>query len=166
MLKLKSTTISVKDNSEELKKAVMSIKEGPYVKAGILSETNQTLDDGITLAGIASVQEFGTNRAGPNNNTVIPQRSWLRSTMIEQRPLFTEATKKALLNIALGGDVFKELGKIGLTIEVQLKKKMGSNIPPPNAPSTIAAKGSSTTLINTGRTRAAISSKVVLPGEE
>ena len=59
----------------------------------------------------------------------------------------------------------KALGVIGARIQGDIQQRISSNVPPPNAPSTIAAKargsGSATTLINYGQLRGTVHFAVV-----
>lgn len=55
-----------------------------------------------------------------------------------------------ILNKALQKAWGESLQKFGLVAEIKITEKILSNIPPPNAPSTIKNKGSSQTLIDTG----------------
>lgn len=133
---------------------VKEMKEKPYIKIGIMESAGST-EDGITIAGIASVHEFGSKSAG------IPERSFIRSTMDEKRDKFLNITAAALIKIGDGADVTQQLGIIGLYIASEIKKKIVSKIPPPNAPETIKRKGSSTPLIDTGRMLNSITHLVV-----
>jgi hypothetical protein len=55
-----------------------------------------------------------------------------------------------------GKPMTPELQKLGAFGAAKIQDQIASNMPPPNAPSTIAQKGSSGTLIDTGRLRQSI----------
>jgi hypothetical protein len=104
-------------------------------------------DAGATVAQVASWNEFGTGH--------IPARSFIRATIdLNEKPLNALSAK-------LGQGVV--LGKFGAGQALQLigehavgliKQRIADGIAPPNAPSTIARKGSSTPLIaHTGTLR-------------
>ncbi|MDH7597550.1 MAG: hypothetical protein QHG98_07435 [Methanothrix sp.] len=50
-------------------------------------------------------------------------------------------------------------------LEIAVVKKILSNIPPPNAPSTVRKKGSSKTLVDTGAMVGAVTHRVSVEGE-
>lgn len=167
VIKSKMSTREIDKGFKEFQNQVQRMKREPIIKAGILAEdANKETDGPLNLAGIAAVNEFGTNRAGPNRNTVIPERSFIRSTMDSERATFIRMTKNALTNISLGGDIFRELGRIGLAISSAIKKTITDLRDPANSPRTIAGKGSSNPLIDKGRMRASINHKVVFSDEE
>lgn len=55
--------------------------------------------------------------------------------------------------------------KAGVNLRNEIVKKIHSNIPPPNAPSTIKAKGSSKTLIDTGEMWRSVDTQVIQEDE-
>lgn len=55
--------------------------------------------------------------------------------------------------------------KAGVNLRNEIVKKIHSNIPPPNAPSTIKAKGSSKTLIDTGEMWRSIDTQIIQEDE-
>ena len=108
---------------------------------------------GLTVAEVASIHEFGRG---------VPERSFLRATIdINQRRL-----DSLLLRLAAGvmagkltaGHALELMGEtaVGMVIE-----RIDDHIPPPNAPSTIARKGSSTPLIDSAQLKGSITYKVV-----
>lgn len=116
---------------------------------------------GENVATIAAKNEFGVG---------VPERSFLRSTFdlngddygkYVSRGLGKEILRAAESKSALAPDSSLTLKRIALKVEGDIKKRIGDRqIPPPNAPSTIAHKGSSTPLIWTGQMRRAITSAV------
>ncbi len=56
--------------------------------------------------------------------------------------------------------------KVANSLRNDIIEKINSNIPPPNAPSTIKAKGSSHTLIDTGEMRRSIDFRVIGESDE
>lgn len=100
----------------------------------------------LTVAKIAMVNEFGTSK--------IPERSFFRSTLNEQKKKLKAKIKGAAARVASGKQDKKQaLGLIAEWLVLQFKNKIQENVPPPNAESTIARKGSSHTLIDTGQMR-------------
>lgn len=106
------------------------------VRVGILG------NDDSELATYVRANEFGTSR--------IPERSYLRSTMVKP-----SAIKRIVqAGVALtkpGADTKTVLEVVGVVAvgEVQEQIRRGDYVP--NAPSTIARKGSAKPLIDTGR---------------
>ena len=62
-------------------------------------------------------------------------------------------------------EVKQVVKKAGVNLRNEIVKKIHSNIPPPNAPSTIKAKGSSKTLIDTGEMWRSVDSQVIQEDE-
>lgn len=148
--------VKVKDNGyDSYFKAVKDLN-GSGIKVGLLA----AVGDKVLTKGI--VNEFGTSRAGRGGNVTIPERSFIRSTYnrnykkVSKRfgQIFGSFTKK---NYA----VIPKLKLIGLEQENETKKTITDMKSPPNKKSTIAAKGSSHPLIDTGELRSKISSEVI-----
>lgn len=107
-----------------------------------------------TIAGIATRNEFGID---------VPERSFLRATVDANNDRYA-----GILATQLGAVVDgKQTAEGGLKIlgaaavrDVQVRIRGG--IQPPNSPVTIAAKGSSVPLIDTGRLRQSIDWQVVM----
>lgn len=100
----------------------------------------------LTNVEIGLIHEFGAPKAH------IPERSFLRSTFAEQREKVIQVAAKAAQKVYADESGFeRRLGQIGLYLAAEVKKKIVSKIAPPNAPSTIARKGSSTPLVDTGQ---------------
>lgn len=132
-----------------------------YVTVGVQGDQAGQTDgkSGATLAEIATANEFGTDR--------IPARSFIRSTMDESRADIANVQQRAFAAVVTGQrSVHDGLSLIGMAAQAKIQAKISSNIPPPNAPSTIAAKGSSSTLIDTGQLRQSISFEVHVDGKD
>jgi len=141
---------------KELKK----LEDNPFVKVGIQQDASHP-DDGESLLVIASSNEFGTN------NGHIPERSYMRSTFDEQKKATDAFILKGYDNIMKQKTtVERVLGQLGAFFKGQVQKKMADLTTPPNAESTIKAKGSSNPLINTGFLRQSIKEKVILKGDK
>lgn len=116
-----------------------------YVKAGLLGgDKDYRPGEAITNVQLGLVHEFGTDH--------VPERSWIRSTFEEKRAEYVELLKKLLVPVYEGKwGITRALGIVGARMASDQKKavKTGAGIPPPNAPSTIEAKGSSRPLVDT-----------------
>lgn len=102
---------------------------------------------GENIAGIAAIHEFGAPKAH------IPARPFFRSAFTgdggNALRAFTERLARAVVSERV--DVPQALGLLGAWAASAIKRRIRSNIPPPLALATIKRKGSSKTLIDTGR---------------
>lgn len=118
------------------------------VKVGVQS------DAGGALVNVATWNEYGTQQ--------IPARSFVRSAVDKGVSEIARAAgefgRRVLFN-AESQEV--ALGKLGLVVARKIQEQIRSNVPPPNAESTVERKGSSATLIDTGQLRQSIRHKVV-----
>ena len=168
MLKSKVKT-KVKDKGfKRAIKAIQIAAAGPKVKVGVLSIDGVKVasGDSLNLAGIASVNEFGTKNAGKNGNIVIPARPFMSQTMDGNFRKYNRQTESIVVKILKGELTIEQgLDLLGVVISADLKKTITTLSSPPNAPSTIRAKRSSNPLIDTGRLRSSMNYEVeVKPG--
>ena len=129
-----------KDNSRKIEAALKKIVNSKLV-VGVVNPK---------IAAYGTYNEFGTDK--------IPQRSFLRSTYDEQinkwRRLFAQVINGA---INMEASAMRDLANLGDRAVADVKRKLSSNIPPPNAPSTVKKKGEGkTTLFDTGQLLKAI----------
>jgi hypothetical protein len=104
--------------------------------------------EGLTVAALGAIHEFGLG---------VPERSWLRAWFDENQGEIAEDLRKAGRGILLGRFTRERILEIlGLKYAGQIQARIASNIPPALAPSTVARKGSSVALIDTGQLRSAI----------
>jgi len=111
---------------------------------------------------IASVHEFGITIRKKKGSINIPERSFLRSTFDEKSGKWFDFVNKQipkLLNGSMNARTICE--RLGAKMVGDVQKKLTELSDPANAPSTIAQKGSSNPLIDTGGLRARITYKVV-----
>lgn len=139
----------VRDSDPGFRKFRRQLKGGPNaVNIGLFGE------QGSDLVIYAASNEFGTE--------IIPERSFLRSTVDEKRREFGKFIDKNKVLIVQGPLQRRQvLARLGLFAEKEIVMKIDRGPFVPNRPSTIARKGSSKPLIDTGRMRASIISKVV-----
>ena len=111
------------------------------VAVGILE--GSTNKDGVSIAGYGAANEYGTES--------IPERSFMRSSFDENlSKIQNDMNQQAGLVMAGQSTVKAALSNIGMKHADRVKKKIGSNIQPPNHPETIRRKKSSRTLIDNG----------------
>jgi hypothetical protein len=107
-----------------------------------------TMDE---LVEIMTVHEFGSSNAG------IPQRSFLRSAVDDNRTRI-EALQEELLDQMVIGQInaVTALDRLGVFVTGLVRDKIRTISTPPNTPETIRRKGSSNPLIDTGQARQSI----------
>lgn len=148
--------MSVKDTDKgwDAFKAEMAQLAGSTIRVGVLGNDakSKTPGDDATLAEIATFNEFGTS--------TIPARSFMRSTF-DENGYYAPFTTKVLKSVVAGRtSAANALQIVGLKIQSDVQKKIVALKSPPNAPATIAKKGSSNPLIDTGRLRQSITYEV------
>lgn len=142
-------------------------KKGATVKVGVLAGSGNAAG-GISMLELAAIHEFGS----PKNN--IPQRSFIRATFAKDavaKTLQKLGTQYANAIINNKMDAEQALNKLGAWAASQIKKTIKNREttgpdPQANKPATIARKGSSTPLVDTGRLINAITWMVVMGGKK
>lgn len=136
----------------------------PRVKVGILATTNARAKDTLTNAQIGFTNEFGKMTGYPK----IPARSFIRVPLNlhfnEKLQTKKSLTGKELEKALQTGQVEQFAAKVGMVAEEVIQEAFetrGDGQWAPNAPRTIAEKGSDSPLIDTGQLRRAITSKVI-----
>ena len=140
---------------QELAKSLAA--DDVHVRVGVLDDGRAGSDerDGITNGALAVMMEFGTRNA--------PARSWIGRTF-DQKRAEVQADMQRLLGHLVDGKITidKALNVLGAKYSAEVKNTVtqGEQIPPPNAPSTLARKMAKTragaanaarTLSDTGR---------------
>lgn len=128
---------------------------GMTITVGVHSddaEQTHGTGEGLTIGDIATFHEFGTQ--------TVPQRSFVRAWFDEGQAEHQQVIREELAAAADGGDLDQALERIALRLEGSVKDRIRHNIPPPLSPATVARKGSSVALIDTGQLRNAIRARV------
>lgn len=149
-------------NLDRIKK-LLEATNTKYIKVGILSSTNARQDSELNNAEIGFIQEFGRME-----NPHIPARSFLRMPLrehlqkkLEKSKAFSEKSIEKAIQDGNAEYLVKQLGALAEQIILEAFETSGDGKWAPNAPYTIAMKGSSKPLIDTGELRKSITSKVV-----
>lgn len=122
------------------------------VDVGIIDAGKHPSGD-ITVAGIGYAHEYGT--------VTLPERSFMRSTIQAKKKEIIALQKKLLKQIVNGKMKVEDgLRLLGEFMSDAITQKIVSITSPPNTPETIAAKGSSNPLIDTGQTKNSITYEV------
>lgn len=160
MKKLKSKVVDRDLGYMDLMKALDELDGTVVVEVGV-PRNAKNYEDGANQVLIASVNEFGSEKAG------VPERSFLRSTMDEQRDNFTKQITKLLGQVVDGRTTVRQaLDRLGLTAVARVQRKIVQLDDPPNAEATIKKKKSSNPLVDTGQLRQSIVHRVRIDGEE
>jgi hypothetical protein len=123
------------------------------VKVGVLAGSGEDAN-GTSYVEIAAFQEFGTS--------TLPERSFVRATFRDNPAEVAKVCERLCKAIVLKGmNVTQALELLGQWAAARVRRTITSNaVRPPDAPATIAAKGSSTTLVDTGGLVNAVSYEV------
>jgi hypothetical protein len=138
------------------------MKKSGYVNVGIINGGKH--EEGIlTVAQVALYNEFGTDDGR------IPERSFMRSTIKEQRKKIKTMAKKLNESVAKGKRTKKDaLGLLGEELVGDIKQKIIDLREPENADSTLRKKDkrgggfSDNPLIDTGQMKDSIIYEVVI----
>jgi hypothetical protein len=123
----------------------------PYERDAFEVDGATVSTPGATLVQVAAVHEFGS-RDGR-----IPERSWLRAPFDRHRKQYERVMLAGIGRVVDGALTLRDLLEtVGAVVVGDLQENIAAGIAPANAPYTIARKGSSTPLIDTGRFRQSI----------
>ena len=145
----------VKDTNrtEQFKRALGGERE---VAFGIFEDAGAHPNSDLTIAQVGSIHEFGLPPR-------IPQRSFIRGYIEQNQSQLSrdiDAAVGRVIDTASApvprNSADKELKELGKDITDGIKARIDRRIPPPNAPATVAAKGSDIPLIDSGTMRDAI----------
>lgn len=130
--------------------------KGSYVKMGIVGASAQaTHSPGVTNLDVAMFNEHGTRH--------MPARPFIGPSFDKNRPKYERQLATGLRKIYEGTmepeQVLELVGAQGAA-DIKAYVTQGASVPPPNAPSTVAAKGSDRTLVATGQMIGAVTWEV------
>lgn len=129
---------------ENLTKEIVKMR----VEVGF-NESSGGYEDGITTAQVAAWNEYGTEHS--------PSRPFMRQTIKDHKGDIEKRAAVALRSAATNrGDVQTVLNQIGACTKAYMQDEIRNGGWTPNAPSTIAKKGSSKPLIDSGHMRQSI----------
>ena len=145
----------IRDSDPGFKKLKKNLKGPDSVDIGVFAK------QGSEVVIYAATNEFGTDRAGPNRNITIPERSFLRAGVDENKKSFALFLASQAPRVVLGKTTKKKvLSQLGVLAQGKVQGKIIHGPYAPNKPSTIRIKGSSRPLVNTGRLRQSITFEV------
>jgi hypothetical protein len=150
MMAMARMKLTRKTKGKGLSEALTMGEGATTLKVGILMGTGVHPESktGATIAEIAFWNEFGTHE---ETIEAIPARPFLRTGIRDARDTITKIISLGFKQMALGNMTADTLNKlIGEAAVAAIQNKITSLSSPPNASSTIRAKGSSNPLIDTG----------------
>ena len=122
-----------------------------HVTVGVHDDIgSRSLDGVVTVADVMTWAEFGLGQ---------PERSWLRAFVDEEEKQIDEDIRKLGEAVIKGLDAEDAIEQLGASLKARIQERIANRIPPPNAPSTVARKGSDVPLIDTGQSRASVDYK-------
>lgn len=128
---------------------IRALRDRGYVDVGVMGD--ESYEDGVTVVDVARWAEFGLGQ---------PQRSWLRATVDMNRAKINDRIRKEMKAVFQGKRSMRQaLDRVGLYVVGLIQQRIADGIEPANAESTVAQKGSSKPLIDTGQLRGSISSR-------
>ena len=148
-------TVTVKIN-RKLNRKLFRRRRGDdlSVDVGVLGSNASRSKEGspgVTVLDVATWAEFGLGQ---------PQRSWLRGYVDTHAKEIQKVIDRELKRVQQGKQsVERALDRVGVWLVGEIQDRIADGIDPANAPSTIAKKGSSTPLIDTGQFRSSITSR-------
>lgn len=137
----------------EIRGKLEAIKELPDIKVGV--KDGVAYPDGTPVELVGTVHEYGSEARR------IPERSYLRSTVHENRNEYLSILQKIADGAIQGAatkDTLAKLDLLGLLVENDVKKKIGSSSLTPLAEATLKMRkgNSSAPLSDTGLLRSSI----------
>jgi phage gpG-like protein len=148
--------VIVKDMGLKRRLAQLAALSALAVEVG-LPDGGEEVSDGLSLADVGAIHEYGTE--------TIPARPWLSQGVAAAEP--EQALRLAISEVATGRQpAERAAARMGLRVTSAIRSGIRAGIEPVNAPATIAKKGSSKPLVDTGRLLRAVTYRVVRTGQE
>lgn len=139
-------SVTEKGRPPTLPKGAVTITVG--VHSGDADHTHGD-GEGTTIGDVAAWMEFGTQ--------TVPQRSFVRGWFDERQEFITGTIRAQFQQVLDGRRTIEQASeRVALALEGDVKQRILTNIPPPLKPATIARKGSSLALVDSGQLRNAI----------
>ncbi len=139
--------------SQDYAKILDLLSSAGQITVGVHKEEGaRTYPDGTTISEVAEAAEYGLDQ---------PQRSWLRAWFDENRTQLEAVLQQEMARAYERREPIEMAAeRVGAWMAASMQRRIRNGIAPPNAPETIQRKKSSTPLIDTGRFRSAIMSRV------
>lgn len=141
------------EGGKELEKLLAKAGKGSVQGVDVGVFASSAYQDGTPVAAVLATHEFGD----PDRN--IPERPTFRPAIQSIQDKLVDILKKSVDPKKMIVDA-ATAGRMGLALQQRVQLNITQLTSPPNSPSTIAAKGSSSPLIDTGQMRESITYKV------
>jgi hypothetical protein len=153
MIRTSVTTQRRDTGLRRFQQRMQSLAQGEKaVTVGVHSDAGGGYEGGASVLDVATMAEFGIGQ---------PQRSFVRAWAEEHKDDANASIRRIAQGVVAGKlDERSALEQLGLWAVGSMQARISAGIEPPNAPSTIAKKGSSTPLIDKGQLRSSITHKV------
>lgn len=163
MIKTTITFKAEKSQETRLKKELAKLK-GSYVSVGVHEGAGE-YSSGVSVIEVALWNEFGTKNSDGSTHT--PSRPFIRSVVYGDESRINGWREEVFEKVFEGKiSVEKALSTLGFKIRELIRAKINSDMPPPNAPATIAHKKAEgvapRTLVETGLLLRSVEFKVVM----
>lgn len=158
----KSGDNEVSGDFSKLEKLVENLGKKFFTDLGILGASGST-DKGLTVAGLGAVHEFGTDKAGRNRDTVIPERSFIIMPLETGQEDIEKAIEPRLQQLLEDGNIkgiFELIGIAGEARIIEAFETGGFGTWEDIKEATKKAKGSDAILIDQGQLKQSITSRV------
>ncbi len=136
-------------------RAIASLNGSVTAKVGVIGEQAAKTHDpksGMSNGELAATHEFGLG---------VPQRSFVRGWVDEQKPRILEELKTEAHAVLRGQrDIYRAMDRFGQWGSLKIVSRIAGFIPPPLSPVTIARKGHALPLVDTGELIRSIDSAV------
>lgn len=153
-------SIKTTDTDKGARRILRDIKvmHRSFITAGV-HESAGSYQSGVPVGAVAFWAEYGTVNQ--------PARPWMSTTIDTKRDSLLEDNKR-LFGLVIDGKLTPEqaLKRLGFRIEEEMKRTLQSDVPPPNAPSTLARKSGTKTLIDSRLLLRSIGHEVHMGGVE
>ena len=150
MINMRGSVSSGQGVVNRIRQMQQRLSQNKEVAVGLPADSGNH-PDGMSLVLLGAIHEFGAPKAG------IPERSFLRVPLRSAQDELAKVFKQLMKQVAAGDITFdqalNQLGAKGASIS---QEAIAEGINPPNKPATVARKGSSKPLIDTGTLRQAI----------
>ncbi len=156
--------VTVKDDRRRWDRLRRVLKDAnSAVEVGVRGDGKERQGAGPSNVQLATIHEFGLTISYQDRpDVVIPQRSFIRSTADDNLRKYRALLKRVGGQVVAGDlKLDQAMDLVGLKVAADMRAKIRNGIPPANADATIARKGSSKPLIDTGQLLGSITHKVV-----
>ena len=144
---IKGEVLGLGEVEKALRDKLAAIATNKVLNVGFFDSAKYPSGEGVP--SVAFWQEFGTLK--------IPKRPFMRNAIAKYKGRWIAAFKASAQGDAPAETI---LGRVGEVMRGDVVKSIGDTTEPPNAPATIAQKGSSHPLIDTGFLRQSVSFEI------